>query len=55
VARARQLSPVVTWLGHSDARERMTNALLSGKAAHAYLISGPEGIGKAGSQFILRA
>lgn len=48
MARARQLSPVVTWLGHSDARERMTNALLSGKAAHAYLISGPEGIGKAG-------
>jgi DNA polymerase-3 subunit delta' len=26
----------------------MRNALLAGKAAHAYLISGPEGIGKAG-------
>lgn len=46
MARARKEVTVVPWLGHKDARERLKATVLSNRTAHAYLISGPEGIGK---------
>lgn len=46
MARARKEVTVVTWLGHDDARARLAATIASERTAHAYLISGPEGIGK---------
>lgn len=46
MARARKEAVVVGWLGHTDARSRLAATVSSGRTAHAYLISGPEGIGK---------
>ncbi|MBL0060139.1 MAG: hypothetical protein IPP40_01225 [bacterium] len=46
MARARKEITVVTWLGHEDARTRLAATIASERTAHAYLISGPEGIGK---------
>ncbi|MCL4304730.1 hypothetical protein KJZ99_02350 [bacterium] len=48
MARTRKSTPVVTWLGHADARVQFAAGVASGRTAHAYLIGGPEGIGKAG-------
>lgn len=36
----------VKWVGHEEARLRLASAVLGRRTAHAYLISGPEGIGK---------
>jgi len=46
MARARKELITVSWLGHAEARERLALSQKQGRAAHAYLISGPEGIGK---------
>lgn len=46
MARARKETTIVHWLGHTDARMRLGATIASGRTAHAYLISGPEGIGK---------
>jgi DNA polymerase-3 subunit delta' len=44
-ARAPRLAPHV--VGHAGAQAEMLNAYRSGRLAHAWLIAGPEGIGKA--------
>ncbi|MCB9391669.1 MAG: DNA polymerase III subunit [Calditrichaeota bacterium] len=46
MARTPKIGTVVKWLGHTEARTRLASAAAAGRAAHAYLISGPEGIGK---------
>ncbi len=46
MARARKEVTIVKWLGHDDARARLAATIASERTAHAYLISGPEGIGK---------
>lgn len=46
MARTRKESTVVHWLGHADSRARLAATFANGRTAHAYLISGPEGIGK---------
>lgn len=46
MARTRKEVTVIKWLGHNDARKRLAATLAGNRTAHAYLISGPEGIGK---------
>lgn len=46
MARARKELKTVIWLGHADARQRLAASVRQRRSAHAYLISGPEGIGK---------
>jgi DNA polymerase-3 subunit delta' len=46
MARARKEITIVNWLGHEDARARLAATVAGNRTAHAYLISGPEGIGK---------